>query len=401
MSNIVVVGGGFAGMWAALTAARELHLAGSTAKVSLISRDEYLTVRPRLYEVFTTDFRAPLGQALDPLDIDLVIADVRRIDTKGRVVHLTTSDGAESELSFERLVLATGSQQRALPVPGASEHTFDIDTFAGAEKLDEHLHTLLSAPGQQPPSIAIVGGGFTGIELATEMRAHIRAHSDDETAKQARVILVERSAAIGPELGEKPRPYIEDALRDADVDCRLNCTVERIDADSVLLSDGTEIETRTVVSTAGLQAEPLAASLGEPCDEMGRVRVDEYLSVPGIPFVFVAGDVAHALADPEHPALMSCQHAVPMGKYAGFNVAHDLIDKPKRAYSQPNYVTCLDLGAYGSLFTTGWERNPEQHGAEVKPLKQTINTQWIYPPSGNRDDILKAADLDAPWPPET
>ena len=72
---------------------------------------------------------------------------------------------------------------------------------------------------------------------------------------------------------------------------------------------------------------------------------------------------------------------------------------PLRPYSQPNYVTCLDLGESGALFTLGWDRKTEKSGEAGKQLKQTINTQWIYPPSGNRESLLAAADLDGIWPP--
>lgn len=400
--HIAVLGGGFAGMWAALTAARELARAGSDCQITLVSRDEYLTVRPRLYEKFTPEMRAPLAPVLAPLGIELLVGNAQHIDVAHRRLEVHTADGLARGVHYDRLVLAAGSEQRPLAIPGAAEFAFDIDTFAAAERLDHHLQALLRAPdGVGRLTFVIVGGGFTGIELAAEMRTRIRAHGDDSTAQHARIVLVERAHAIGPDLGDNPRPYVETALREARVELKLGATLECIERDSVVLSSGERIPAGTVVITAGLRAQPIGAELGAPRDAQGRVQVDEHLRVAGIPTIFAAGDIAHALADPEHPALMSCQHAVPMGKHAGFNVAHDLLGTPLRAYSQPNYVTCLDLGECGSLFTMGWERRPAQFGAEVKPLKRMINTQWIYPPTGDRAAILKAADLDAPWPPET
>ncbi|MGD9601406.1 MAG: NAD(P)/FAD-dependent oxidoreductase [Gammaproteobacteria bacterium] len=402
MKHLAVVGGGFAGMWAALTAAREFAKAAAECRITLVSRDEYLTVRPRLYEVFTPEMRAALAPVLAPAGIELLVGNVDGIDLPHRRLQVHTGDGVARGVHFDRVVLAAGSVQRPLPVPGSNGCAFDIDTFEGARRLDEHLRDVLrDARDDTDLTCVIVGGGFTGIELAAEMRTRLRAHRADALVERARVVLVERASEIGPDLGSNPRPHVLAALTAAGVELRLGCTVRAIGPDAIELSDGTRIPTRTVIVTAGLAATPLAGTLGAPCDATGRVHVDDMLRVKGVETVFAAGDAAHALAAPGHPALMSCQHAVPMGKHAGFNAAHDLLGLPLRAYSQPNYVTCLDLGEYGALFTSGWERTPEQSGPEVKPLKRMINTQWIYPPTGDRAAILEAADLDAPWPPKT
>lgn len=401
MNRILVVGGGFAGMWAALTAARELILAGADAQVTLVSRDDALTVRPRLYECFTPGFLAPLTPVLDALGIDLHLGTVHDIDVMARRVAVTAADGSASTLAYDRLVLATGSVQRPLPVPGAEHHAFDVDTYAAAERFDRHLAAVLAGadvPGRL--TFVIVGAGFTGIELAAEMRTRLRAHTDAATADRARIVLIERQDALGPDLGSNPRPHVQAALDAARVEIRLGTTLREITGERVVLADGERLETRTVVVTAGLVASPLAGALAAPRDAAGRLHVNAQLRVSGQPDIFAAGDIAHAQADATHAALMSCQHAVPMGKFAGYNVAHDLMGSALRDYRQPDYVTCLDLGEAGALFTQGWERVPVQVGPEVKALKQKVNTQWIYPPRGDRAAILQAADLDAPWPPE-
>jgi NADH dehydrogenase len=400
MQHIVIIGGGFAGMWAALTAAREIDSRAGDIRVTVVSRDEYLTVRPRLYEVFTEGFRAPLSPVLTPVGIQLKIGIAEKIDCQGRSVQVL-GDGSEStQLRYDRLILAAGSEQRSLEIPGAAEFSHNIDTFAAAQTFNQHLCEVVRSPARPGRlTFVIVGAGFTGIELATEMRNRIRVHSDSDTARDARVILVERENVVGPDLGANPRPNVEAALRDARIETYLGAGIAKIEQEAITFANGERIETSTVVVTAGLRAHPIAADLSAKLDRQGRVVVDEMLRVEGVPEVFAAGDIAHAMTDDSHVALMSCQHAIPMGKFAGYNAAHDLLGSPLRAYGQPNYVTCLDLGESGALFTQGWDRKPEKAGAEVKQLKQTINTQWIYPPSGNRDAILIAADLDAPWPP--
>ena len=249
------------------------------------------------------------------------------------------------------------------------------------------------------PKLVVIGGGFTGIEIAAELRRHLRAKGDEAAARAARVLLIEREAAIGPDLGAQPRPHIETALSAGGVETRLGTSVASIDASVVTLNSGERIPCATVIVTTGLGAHPLAASLGGEQDAQGRVTVDATLRVRGADGVFAAGDVARARVDEGHVALMSCQHAVPMGKHAGYNAARDLLGLPLREYSQPNYVTGLDLGDFGALFTTGWERKTEQVGPDVKALKKMVNTQWIYPPTGDRAALLAASDIDAPWPP--
>ncbi len=399
MKQIVIVGGGFAGMWAALVAAREIARSTEQVGITLISRDDHLTVRPRLYEVFTEKFRAPFAPVLSPLGVRLKIGNVSAIDHQDRTVHVTGSGGEREPLKYDRLVLAAGSEQRPLEIPGA-EFTHSIDTFVAAQAFDQHLREVLRAPARPGAlTFVIVGAGFTGIELATEMRNRIRVHSDAETAQKARVLLIERDSVVGPDLGANPRPHVEAALSETRVETYLGAGIAKIEQDAITLLSGARIETATVIVAAGLRANPLGSALNSELDRQGRLVVDENLRVKGAPGVFAAGDIAHAKTDDSHVALMSCQHAVPMGKFAGYNVAHDLIGTPLRAYGQPVYVTCLDLGEAGALLTQGWDRVPEMSGAEGKKLKQMINTQWIYPPTGTRDAILAAADIDAPWPP--
>ncbi len=103
--------------------------------------------------------------------------------------------------------------------------------------------------------------------------------------------------------------------------------------------------------------------------------------MPSAPGVFATGDAARAACDDiGNYALMSCQHATRMGAFAGNNAAAELLGVPTRQYHQKAYVTCLDLGEAGALFTRGWDRKVEMVGAVAKKTKQEINTVWIYPP---------------------
>jgi NADH:ubiquinone reductase (H+-translocating) len=208
-----------------------------------------------------------------------------------------------------------------------------------------------------------------------------------------RVIVVERNNAIAPDMGAGPRPVIEDALKKLGVETRLGAGIAALDKSGVTLSDGERIETETVIWAAGIRAAPLTAQIPAERDKFGRLLVDRDLRVLGVADVFATGDAARAACDDlGNYALMSCQHATRMGAFAGNNAAAELLGVPPKPYHQKAYVTCLDLGEAGALFTRGWERRVEMVGDVAKKTKQEINTVWIYPPKAERAAALASAD---------
>jgi len=240
-------------------------------------------------------------------------------------------------------------------------------------------------------TVVVAGGGFTGIEAATEMPARLRESLGRDA--RPRIIIVERNTAIAPDMGEAARPVIADALKQVGVETRLGVGVASLDKSGVTLSDGERIETATVIWAAGIRAAPLTAQIPGERDNFGRLLVDRDLRVPGVASVFATGDAARAACDDAgNYALMSCQHATRMGAFAGNNAAAELLGVPTRPYHQKAYVTCLDLGEAGALFTRGWERKVEMVGDQAKKTKREINTVWIYPPLAERAAALASAD---------
>jgi NADH dehydrogenase len=391
-SKILVLGGGFAGLSAAIVAVDEIRTGGGSAAVALVSDSDHITIRPRLYEKNPASLRVPLRPTLDPAGVDFIEGSVTAIDTDAKTVSL--EDGAT--LAYDRLILATGSVLRPLPVAGVAEHSFNIDRYAGAVALDRHLREVAKTPATpRHGTYVIVGGGMTGIELAAEMRNRIAEHSDASTAAAARVILVESAAAIGPDFGDDPRPVIDAALDEARIERRLGSRVAGFDAAGVTLADGSRIDAATVVVTVGMRASGLTAQIPGRRDALGRLEVGDDLKVAGLADVYATGDVARAMADDAgHVALMSCQHARTMGKYAGLNAARDLMGIAARPYRQPNYTTTLDLGNSGAVVTTGWDRQVQTTGAEAKKRKVMINTELIYPPVGGVDEIFAGLRID-------
>lgn len=391
MHDILIVGGGFAGVWAAASAARLNQQNGSRLSIALVCPGNELVMRPRLYEAKPETLAVPLSRILSPIGVAKLDASVTAVDQASRTVTLSDLAGGVTELAYRRLVLAAGSQIRRPSFPGA-QLLHDVDTMSGALALDRHLHER--ARGQGRFTAVVVGAGFTGIEIATELVDRLGAIADQFGARsEVRVILVDIASEVGAELGAGPRPEIQKALAALGVEFRPNTRVASVSSDTVDFEDGTTLAVQTVVWTAGIFASPLTADISAQRDKIGRVFVDEFLRVPTDPSIYVAGDTAAARAEDGHYVMPSCQHAIPMGKYAGHNAAADLLELDRLAFKTSPYATCLDLGSAGAVLTTGWDRVVEKTGEAAKAHKRRTNQQRIYPPLDAAADILRAADV--------
>ncbi|MCG2641395.1 MULTISPECIES: NAD(P)/FAD-dependent oxidoreductase [Bradyrhizobium] len=383
--NILVIGGGFAGFWAAIAARR---VAKSAADITVVSREPRLEIRPRLYEARPDTLAVDVLPYLDKVDVNFVRGEAAGLDTTGKIVSL--DDG--TRLTYDRLIVATGSRICRPPVPGAAE-AYSVDTQTEAITFDRRLKELAS--DTREPTIAVVGAGFTGIELSLELRDRLVAHGAAEAAERLRIVLIDRSNVVGPELGPGPRSEIERALQSARIELRLDATITGLASNLVRFADGSVLSADAVVLATGMRASSFAAKVPGERDELGRVIVDAELRAPAAPGVFVAGDAAAADTGDGHRALQSCQHALQIGRVAGENAARDLLGMPAVPYSQLNYVTCLDLGRWGAVRTQGWDRRVELTGAEGKALKRKINTKLIYPPAdGGAEALLASSTID-------
>ena len=402
MARIVVLGAGFAGLWAAIGAARmrdEIGAAGRDIEIRVIDRNPYHNIRVRNYEVDLSEVALPLPQLLDPIGVTHGIGEVEAVDPMRRQISLVTSNGEET-LSYDRLVLALGSEVMRPDIPGLAEHAFDVDTYAAALRLEDHLISLgRSAPSPGRSTVVVVGAGFTGIEVAAELPDRlVRAG----ITGSRRIILVDPNPTVGATIGAQARPVIETALASLDVETRLGVRVASVEAAGVRLSSGEFIATHTVIWCAGMRASRLAENFPGARDRLGRLLVDPFMRVADLPGVFAAGDVASSVVDGLHPTVMSCQFARPMGRFAGHNVVADLVGQPMLPLRIDWYVTVLDLGDWGALYTEGWDREVRTTGQAAKATKQTINRKRIYPPlTGSKDELFAAAAPTVQAPPPT
>ncbi|MHC8300839.1 NAD(P)/FAD-dependent oxidoreductase [Pseudomonas sp. ZS1P83] len=391
--QILIIGAGFGGMWTALSATRLFDIHGhNDVEVTVLAPQAELRVRPRFYEPDAHRLVAPIGELFDAVGVKFIKGAAETIDVQQKCVGYIDTSGTKQVRSYDKLVLATGSRLAMPNTQGVAEYAFDVDQIEQAVRLENHLKSLTGLPESKGRNTVVVaGGGFTGIETATEMPARLRAilgdHADIE------VIIVDRSEKVGASMGAEISKSIAEASDELGVKWRLKSSVVAIDENGVTLDDGQRIEAKTVVWTTGVRASSLTEQIPGERDGLGRLHVDSHLKVIGQQDIFATGDVAYAATDDlGNHVLMTCQHAIVLGRHAGNNVAAQILGVDPTSYSQPKYVTCLDLGGWGAVYTEGWDRQVKLTRQEGKSLKTQINTVWIYPPAANRDAAWAAAD---------
>ena len=391
--QILIIGAGFGGMWTALSATRLFDIHGhDEVEVTVLAPQAELRIRPRFYEPDAHQLFAPIGELLDAVGVTFIKGAAETIDVQQKQVVYTDAAGARQIRPYDKLVLASGSGLALPDTQGVAQYAFDVDQIEQAIRLENHLKSLADLPASRGRNTVVVaGGGFTGIETATEMPARLRAilgeHADME------VIIVDRGEKVGASLGAEISQSIAEASDELGVTWRLKSSVVAVDKQGVTLGDGQRIEAKTVIWTTGVRASSLTAQIPGERDGLGRLHVDAHLQVIGQQDIFATGDVAYAATDDlGNHALMTCQHAIVLGRHAGNNVAAQILGVAPVAYSQPKYVTCLDLGGWGAVYTEGWDRQVKLTRQEGKSLKTQINTVWIYPPAANRDAAWAAAD---------
>ncbi|MER8074788.1 NAD(P)/FAD-dependent oxidoreductase [Acinetobacter pittii] len=393
--RIIIAGSGFAGLWAALAAQRAIHLASQeqNIEVVMVSPSPNVDIRPRLYEAVLENMNPDISELLSVVGVKFLAGWVNKIDVDQQAIEVSTTDDNKQSLSYDRFILATGSTTFMPPISGLTEYGFSVSTLKEAEKLDQHLKNLANKPANAARNTVVVaGGGLTGLETVTEMPERLRSILGET---DVRVVLVDSSTEIGAAMGDQAATVIREALTELGVEGKAGLRVTALDASGVTLSNGERIETETVIWTAGMRANPLTSQVTGEKDNLGRLIGDAYLHAPQAKNIFVTGDTVKVPTDDlGNFNVMSCQHAMSLGRVAGYNAAAELVDLPLHPYSQPKYVTCVDLGPWGALYSEGWDRQVQFVRDAAKKIKQEINTVWIYPPAADREAVFAIANPD-------
>ena len=312
-----MLGGGFAGSYVA----RLLGKRGAT----VVSPENYMLYTPNLPEAASGTLEP--RHVVVPLRVmcphgELVLGRATALDEEARALRVTTDVG-ELELRYETLVLALGAITRTLPVPGLAEHGLGFKTLADAIHLRNHVLRRLEAAAalgdaagrRRQLTFVFVGAGYAGAEALAELsdlvRDALRYYPELAGAEQ-RWVLVDAAPKILPEIPTRLGEYAARELARRGVDIRVSTTLERAEEAAAVLSDGSRLETDTLVWTAGVRPHPLLTELGLPLDERGRVLVDETLRVEGRERLWALGDCARVpnLATPGQADPPTCQHAL-------------------------------------------------------------------------------------------
>ena len=354
--RIVIVGAGFAGYQTARTLNR---LVRDKAEITLLNPTDYFLYLPLLPQVaagILEPRRVTVSLSGTLPHVRPVLGEADGIDLDGRTVHYTDPEGGEGRLSYDRLVLAAGSVNKLLPIPGVAEHAHGFRGLPEALYLRDHItrQVELAAGADDPGSCAarctfvVVGAGYTGTEVAAQGKlftdAQVRKHPLRRGIRP-RWLLLDIAPRVLPELDERLSRTADRVLRRHGVDVRMGTSVKEATRDGVLLTDGEFVDSRTLVWCVGVRPDPLAESLGLPM-ERGRLLVDPFLQVPGRTEVFACGDAA-AVPDLDNPGQytpMTAQHAWRHGKAAGHNVAASLGLGQRRAYRHKDLGFVVDLG---------------------------------------------------------
>ncbi|CAM5534801.1 FAD-dependent oxidoreductase [Streptomyces aurantiogriseus] len=354
--RIVIVGAGFAGYRTARTLARA---ARGRADITLLNPTDYFLYLPLLPQVaagILEPRRVTVSLSGTLPGVRLVLGEAGRIDLDGRTVHYTDPEDRPGTLGYDRLVLAAGSVNKLLPIPGVAEHAHGFRGLPEALYLRDHVtrQVELAATADNAGECAarctfvVVGAGYTGTEVAAQGQlftdALVRSHPLRK-GMRPRWLLLDIAPRVLPELDQRLSRTADQVLRERGVDVRMGTSVKEATGDGVLLTDGEFVDTRTLVWCVGVRPDPLAESLGLPM-ERGRLLVEPTLQVPGRPEVFACGDAA-AVPDLEKPGQytpMTAQHAWRQGKVAGHNIAASLTGGELRPYRHKDMGFVVDLG---------------------------------------------------------
>jgi NADH dehydrogenase len=348
MKRIVILGGGFGGVYAAIALEKLLAREGA-AEICLVSHDNFFLFTPMLHEVAASDLEItnivnPLRKLLRKADV--LVGDVNEIDLPNKRVVISRGHRNDSHrIDYDHLVIALGSVTNFYDIPGLADLALPMKSLRDAVQLRAQIIRRLEEanfecnPGERQSLLTFVvaGGGFAGVETVAALNDFVLAALSfypNLSAGMLRVVLVHSGTVILPELGESLGRHTEKVLVCRGVEIRLNTRVKSVTESKVFLTCGTAIPCNTLVWTAGTVPSPLIFSL--PCvKERGRIVVNQFLQVPDWPDVWAVGDCAYVpdIKNPGKPHPPTAQHAIREGKVVAQNIVAAIMGRLPKPFS--------------------------------------------------------------------
>jgi NADH dehydrogenase len=359
--RILIIGGGYVGMYAALRLQRKLR--AGEARVTVIDPQSYMTYQPFLPEAAAGNLEprhvvVPLRRVLPKVEI--LNGHIASVDHAGRRARFQPLDGPVTDLAYDILVLAPGSVARTLPIPGLAERGIGFKTVGEAIYLRNHVLARLDIAASTPDpqlrrqalSFVFIGGGYAGIEALAELEDMARDalnYYPGLAPLDMRWVLVEASGRILPEVSADMGVYTVEQLRARGIEVHLNTRVTSLAGSDVVLDSDESFPADTVVWTAGVRPNPLLAHTDLPLDEKSRVRTTANLTVDGVADAWAAGDCA-AVPDLTGPPGALCgpsaQHAVRQARRLADNLLAQLRGEPLTPYAHSYAGSVASLGLH-------------------------------------------------------
>jgi NADH dehydrogenase len=364
-TRILIVGGGYVGMYTALRLQKKLRreLRSKAAEIVVVDPRPYMTYQPFLPEAAAGSVEprhvvVPLRRVLDKCEV--LTGRVDGLDHERRTARIVPPRGEPYDLSYEVVVVAPGSIARTLPIPGLAEQGIGFKQVEEAislrnqvlEKLDIATTITDHAARRALLTFVFVGAGYAGIEAMAEledMAAYATRYYPELSKGDMRWIMVEASGRVLPEVSEDMGEYTVRQLEKRGIEVKLNTRLESCVGGHIVLSNGEEFDSETLVWTAGVKANPMLARTGLPLDEKGRLKCRPDLRVEGVDGAWGAGDSAAVPDLTEGGGAMtgpSAQHAVRQAKVLGSNIAAVLHGRTPKAYIHKYVGSVASLGLH-------------------------------------------------------
>src|SRR5579862_6293634 len=338
LPRVVIVGGGFAGLAAAKA------LAKTPAKIILIDRTNHHLFQPLLYQVATavltpSQIATPVRGILRKQEnATVILGEVTGVDKDQKCVFVSDADRQNVPISYDYLIVATGSTHSYFGHNEFDQFAPGLKSLADAEAArNKILQAFELAEAEDDPArhrdlltFVLVGAGPTGVEMAGALAVLVRTSLKSEFRRidpaSARIVLVDMAPRVLGPFSEDLSKAAKTRLEKLGVEVRLGHSVERIDADGIVVA-GERISSKTVIWTAGVAPSPAGKWLNVETDRAGRVRIQKDLTVPGHPEIFVVGDTA-SLDQNGKPLAGVAQVAMQQGRYAGRLIHKRIVGSP-------------------------------------------------------------------------
>ncbi|WP_433434629.1 NAD(P)/FAD-dependent oxidoreductase [Nonomuraea sp. CA-141351] len=362
--HILVVGGGYVGLYTALRLQRKLHreLRSGEARITIIDPQSYMTYQPFLPEAAAGNLSprhvvAPLRRILPRAQI--LNGTVTKINHSDRTVTFQPAQGEPRQLAYDVIVMAAGSISRTLPIPGLTDIGIGFKSVGEAIALRNRvLHLLDVAESTGDPEVrrraltfVVVGAGFAGVEALAELEDMAKdstRYYRNIRPSDLRWVLVEATNRVLPEVGPEMGKWTLEQLRERGIEVKLETRLESCVGGHVILSDGSAFDAETLVWTAGVKPSPVVNDSDLPLDERGRIKTTAMLTIAGTPGAFAAGDAAGVpdVTNPGQFCAPNAQHAVRQAKVLADNIVRYLRGEQLVEYRHKYVGSVAGLGLH-------------------------------------------------------